>query len=227
MGVCRKIRVAPSILSADFRTLEREIRAVEEGGADLIHCDVMDGHFVPNITMGPFIVEAVKRCASVPLDVHLMIENPEQYIASFCDAGADTVTIHAEACKNLPLVLDAIRSRGVRAGVTVNPDKPVDLFLPYLDRVDLVLIMTVFAGFGGQQFLDNIMPKVRSVYDAAAGIARTIDLEVDGGINSDTAVVCSRNGANVFVAGSYVFGAPDYSERIGAIRRGAEAECLA
>lgn len=220
-----EILVAPSILSADFRILEKEIKAVEGAGADMIHCDVMDGRFVPNITIGPVIVEAVKKSVSIPLDVHLMIVHPEQYIKNFRDAGADIITVHAEAeaCGDLPNAIELIRESGAKVGVTVNPDKPVELFLPYLKQIDQVLIMTVNAGFGGQKFIQDAMPKVKTVYEEAKRIGHSLDIEVDGGINEETAKICAENGANVFVAGNYVFNGKDYKKRIDAVRNGAEA----
>ncbi|MBD3391755.1 MAG: ribulose-phosphate 3-epimerase [Chitinivibrionales bacterium] len=217
----RTIRIAPSILSADFGALEREIAAVLDGGADLIHCDVMDGHFVPNLTFGPLVVEAVKKCSRVPLDVHLMMTNPSKYISRFAEAGADTIIVHAEIDEPLDQLIALIRDSGARAGVTVNPDKPVDLFLPYLDAIDQVLIMTVYAGFGGQEFMADAVPKVRAVYDAAVAAGKTLDIEVDGGINGETAAVCAENGANIFVAGNFVFGSSDYAGRIRSVREGA------
>ncbi len=216
------IQIAPSILSADFRILEKEVKAVEQAGADLIHCDIMDGHFVPNITFGPLVVEAVKKCVSVPLDVHLMISEPQKYIGMFADAGSDTITVHAEACEDLPQVLSRIRKSGARAGITVNPDKSLDLFLPYLEYIDQVLIMTVYAGFGGQKFMPEMMQKVAAVHSAVKKAGLTIDIEVDGGINCETATECAKHGANIFVAGSYVFGSDNYHERINAVRIGAQ-----
>lgn len=222
----RKIHIAPSILSADFRNLEREVLAVEQAGADIIHCDVMDGRFVPNITFGPLVVAAVKKVAHRPLDVHLMIVHPEEYIDRFREAGADTITVHAEACEDLAAVIAQIRRGGARVGVTVNPDKPVELFLPHLSAIDQVLIMSVYAGFGGQSFIPETMDKVRAVYDEARRLGLSLDIEVDGGINGQTAVECARNGANILVAGSAVFSADDYAESIAAIRNGArEGAC--
>ena len=217
--------VAPSILSADFRILEQEVKAVEDAGAEMIHCDVMDGRFVPNITIGPVIIEAVKKSVSIPLDVHLMIAYPENYIKNFRDAGADIITIHAETEMNvdLPSMIKLIRESGARVGVTVNPDKPVELFLPCLKQIDLVLIMTVYAGFGGQKFIADTMPKVKAVYEEAKRIGHSLDIEVDGGINGETARVCAESGANVFVAGNFVFGGENYKERIDAVRNGAKA----
>jgi len=214
----KKIEVAPSILSADFRYLERDVKALQDAGADRIHCDVMDGHFVPNLTFGPFVIEAVRKCVSIPLDVHLMMFNPEKYIQQFCDAGSDIIMVHAEACNDLPGVLDSIKKCGVKAGVAVNPDKPIDLFLPYLDKVDQVLIMSVYAGFCGQKFIADTMEKARRISDAIAGKYEHIDIEADGGVNRETAKTCIENGINVLVSGSYIFGSSDYKERIAALR---------
>lgn len=219
----KKIMVAPSILSADFRILEKEVKAAEDAGADMIHCDIMDGRFVPNISFGPMVVEAVKKCVSIPLDVHLMIIHPEKYVKNFRDAGADIITVHAEACEDLPSVIKLIDDSGSKIGVSVNPDKPVDLFLPHLRQIDLVLIMSVYAGFGGQKFMREVMPKVRTVYEEAQRISHMLDIEIDGGINGETAQTCAENGANVLVAGNYVFSGNDYRGCIEAVRRGAKA----
>lgn len=214
----KKLEIAPSILSADFRTLEQEVKAVQDAGADRIHCDVMDGLFVPNLTFGPMVVEAVKKCVSIPLDVHLMICHPEKYVNQFCDAGADILMVHAEACNDLPSVLSSIKKRGVKSGVAVNPDKPLELFLPYLDMIDQVLIMSVYAGFGGQKFISETMNKVRTIAEKIALKYTNIDIEVDGGVNKDTAAICIESGANVLVAGSYIFGSNNYRERIQTLR---------
>ncbi len=217
----RSILVAPSILSADFRCLEREVKEAEQAGADLIHCDVMDGCFVPNITFGPLVVEAVKKCVKVPLDVHLMIVEPHKYIDAFCRAGADTLGFHAEASRDVGADVAAIRAHGVRSCVTVNPDKALDLFLPSIEQIDQVLIMTVYAGFGGQAFISDMLDKISALRRAADERRPALDIEVDGGIDHRTAEACGRAGANVFVAGSYVFGSDNYRERIAAVRSGA------
>lgn len=213
----KRIEVAPSILAADFRRLEEEVKAVQDAGADRIHCDIMDGHFVPNLTFGPIIIEAVKKCVSIPLDVHLMIYHPEKYVDQFCDAGADVLMVHAEACEDLPRVLESIKTRGVKSGVAVNPDKSIDLFLPYLNKIDQILIMSVYAGFGGQKFIPQTIDKVKVVAGLIAEKYSNIDLEVDGGINNKTAKMCIDNGVNVLVAGSYVFGSDDYRKRIASL----------
>jgi ribulose-phosphate 3-epimerase len=218
----KKILVAPSILSADFRRLEAEVKKAEECGADRIHCDVMDGHFVPNLTFGPFVIAAVKQCVSLPIDVHLMIANPQDHIAAYCKAGADILTVHAEVCPDLPSIASEIRRHGARPGVSVNPDKRVDLFIPHLSLFDQVLIMSVYAGFSGQAFIPDILPKVKVVYEAAQQRHLSLDIEIDGGINHDTARLAAENGANAFVAGNYVFKAADYRSRIGAIRNAAD-----
>ena len=217
------IHIAPSILSADFRVLEREVKEAEACGADRIHCDVMDGHFVPNLTFGPFVVEAVKKCVAIPLDVHLMIDNPQKYIAAYCDAGANVLIVHAEVCPNdIEQVLAEIRRRNVRAGASVNPDKSADLLLPHLAHMDQALIMTVYAGFGGQKFIPEMLPKIKAVRDEADRRGLALDIEVDGGINHESAALCAQQGANIFVAGNYVFKADNYKERIAAVRKAAE-----
>ncbi|MGA3050610.1 MAG: ribulose-phosphate 3-epimerase [Chitinispirillaceae bacterium] len=215
-----RIEIVPSILSADFTCIEREVKKAQDAGADRIHCDVMDGNFVPNITFGPLMVEAVRRCVTIPLDVHLMIINPMKYVNDFCNAGASILIVHAEVC-DVPLIAATIRKNNVRPAVSVNPDKPTSLFLPYLNTVDQVLIMTVFAGFGGQKFIPEMLDKIGEVRNEAARRNLTIDIEVDGGINDKTAEECAGRGANVFVAGSYIFGHGDYEARIGAIRTAA------
>jgi ribulose-phosphate 3-epimerase len=222
MNKTKKIIVAPSILSADFRNLERAVKEVQDSGADRIHCDVMDGHFVPNLTFGPIIIETVKKCVTIPLDVHLMISNPVDYVSTYCNAGADVLIVHAEVCKDVPGIMSKIKKQNVRSGITVNPDKSVDLFLPYLKDIDQVLIMTVFAGFGAQTFIPETAGKVLSVFEEAARKGHTVDIEVDGGINDETAKICAENGANVFVSGNYVFKGESYRERIQAIRSSAE-----
>jgi ribulose-phosphate 3-epimerase len=218
----KQIKIVPSILSADLRALSREVKAAQDAGADMIHCDVMDGHFVPNITFGPLVVEAVKKSVSIPVDVHLMISDPRRYAKSFCDAGADVLVFHAEAVDGLNSVktlLDEIRSYGVRPGVAVNPDKPIELFMDALPAIDQVLIMTVYAGSAGQKLIVDVLDKIRAVRQAAIHRGLDIDIEVDGGINGETAALCTAAGANVLVAGSYIFCSNDYAERINTIRK--------
>ena len=213
-----EIRIAPSILSADFRHLEDEIKKVEAAGADLIHIDVMDGHFVPNITIGPFVVKACRRATKLPLDVHLMIENPEQYIEAFAKAGADIITIHVEASKNLVSDIELIKKNGSKPGVVVNPATPIEKVFPVLDKVAMVLIMSVNPGFAGQAFMPEVIEKIRKLKVESRKLKIGIDIEVDGGINLETAKEVVAAGANILVAGSAVFGAKDYKEGIGKLK---------
>jgi ribulose-phosphate 3-epimerase len=218
----KTVEIAPSILSADFRYLEREVQAAQDAGADRIHCDVMDGAFVSNITFGPLVIQAVRKAVTIPLDVHLMIQDPIRYIDDFCNAGASTLTVHAEACTDLAAAVAKITAHGVRPGVSVNPDVPVDLFVKQLALFDQVLIMTVPAGRGGQTFVMSTVAKIRRTFDEARALNRPVDIEVDGGINEQTAELCAQNGANVFVAGNFVFNSDDYRGRISAIREAAQ-----
>ncbi|MBM7659407.1 ribulose-phosphate 3-epimerase [Bacillus mesophilus] len=202
-------KIAPSILSADFAKLGEEIKNVEQAGADYIHIDVMDGHFVPNITIGPLIVEAVRPVTSLPLDVHLMIEQPDQYIESFAKAGADIISVHVEACKHLHRTIQFIKSQGVKAGVVLNPATPAEMIQPILEDVDLILVMTVNPGFGGQQFIHSTLPKIKQISSWIKEKELDVELEVDGGVNSETAKLCVEAGATVLVAGSAIFNAED------------------
>ena len=214
-------RIAPSILSADFTRLGEEIAAVETAGADWIHVDVMDGHFVPNITLGPFIVEAVKRTTSLPLDVHLMIEAPERYIDAFVRAGAATVGVQVEACPHLHRTIGQIHDAGARACVVLNPATPAAAVEPVLGDVDQVLVMTVNPGFGGQKFIEATLPKLETLRNWIDGRGLDVALEVDGGVAVETIGRAAAAGADVFVAGTAVFGAPDYADAIAALRRAA------
>lgn len=207
----REIKIAPSILSADFRKLESEIKAVEKAGAGLIHIDVMDGHFVPNITIGPLVVKAARQATKLPLDVHLMIENPDRYIPDFAKAGADLITIHAEASKNLDEDIELIRQNNVKPGVVVNPATPVESIFHVLDKVSMVLLMTVNPGFEGQKFMPEVLPKIRALSTELRTRKLDVDVEVDGGINLETAKQAVAAGANVLVAGSAIFYAKDYA----------------
>lgn len=211
--------IAPSILSADFARLGEEIRDVERGGADWIHVDVMDGHFVPNITLGPPIVAAIRPYTKLPLDVHLMISRPDDYIRAFAEAGADLISVHAEACVHLHRTVQAIRKEGVKAGVVLNPATPLAALEHILEDVDLVLLMTVNPGFGGQKFIASMVPKIaalRRMLDER-GLDR-VHIEVDGGINEETAPLVKQAGANVLVAGNAVFAETDRKEAITRIR---------
>ncbi|MFC4023198.1 ribulose-phosphate 3-epimerase [Oceanobacillus longus] len=198
-------KIAPSILSADFSKLGEEIKDVENGGADYIHVDVMDGHFVPNITIGPLIVEAIKPVTSLPLDVHLMIENPDTYIADFAKAGASIITVHQEASPHLHRTIQLIKANGTKAGVVINPATPVEMIKPILSEVDLVLIMTVNPGFGGQSFIHETLKKIEQIFTWRKELNLTFEIEVDGGVNTETAKLCTDAGADVLVAGSAVF----------------------
>ena len=204
------LKIAPSILSADFGNLEDEIKKVEKAGADLIHIDVMDGHFVPNITIGPLIVKAARKATKLPLDVHLMIENPDKYIASFAKAGADIITVHVEASRNIREDIGKIRENQVKPGLVVNPDTPVEKLFPYLDQVEMVLIMSVHPGFAGQKFMPEILPKVEKLSLELGVRGLEVDIEVDGGITPETAPQVIKAGANILVAGSAIFGAKNY-----------------
>lgn len=208
------LKIAPSILSADFANLGGEIRAVEKAGCDMLHIDVMDGHFVPNITIGPPVVKSIRRVTRLPLDTHLMIEHPERFIERFVEAGSDSVTVHAETCgKDLGKRIREIRSLNVRCGVSINPASPLKLIERYLEEVDLVLLMTVNPGFGGQAFIRSVLPKIRALRKIFSK-----DIEVDGGINKDTACEAAKAGANVLVAGTAVFGQKNYKKAIGELR---------
>lgn len=207
-------KIAPSILSADFSRLGDEIRAVEAAGADYIHIDVMDGHFVPNITIGPLIVAAARKVTKLPLDVHLMIENPDLYIPDFAAAGADIIVVHAEATNHLHRSIQLIKSLGKRAGVSLNPATPLNVLDYILDDLDLVLLMTVNPGFGGQSFIDACLPKIHSLRALLDRRGSEAELEVDGGVKPSNIAGISHAGADVFVAGSAVFGAPDYAATI-------------
>jgi ribulose-phosphate 3-epimerase len=215
----KKIKVAPSILSADFARLADEIKAVEKAGADLIHIDVMDGHFVPNITIGPLIVEAARKTTTLPLDVHLMIARPEQYIGDFAKAGADYLTVHVEATSHLNRLVQMMKEhKGVRAGVSLNPATPLSSLDYILDDVDMVLIMSVNPGFGGQAFIASALEKIRSLRKRIDDLGLKIEIEVDGGVKPDNAAEIIRAGADILVAGSAVFGQKDYGAVIREIR---------
>ncbi|MGF1511025.1 MAG: ribulose-phosphate 3-epimerase [Myxococcota bacterium] len=214
------VRIAPSILSADFGRLAEEVQAVDRAGADEIHVDVMDGHYVPNLTVGPLVAKAVRKATDKPVDVHLMITNPDDFIEPFAEAGANTITVHAEAARHLHRSLQRIRAAGCRAGVSLNPATPTEFLDHVIGDFDLVLLMTVNPGFGGQAFIPRMLPKIAKVREKllAADLGSSVDIEVDGGISPATAPKVARAGANVLVAGSAVFGQDDYRAAIRSIR---------
>lgn len=213
------VKIAPSILSADFARLGDEIRDVEKGGADWIHVDVMDGHFVPNITIGPLIVDAIRPVTKLPLDVHLMIEDPDRYIPQFAKSGADWITVHQEACRHLHRSLYLIKEQGVKAGVVLNPATPLATIEHVLTDLDMVLLMTVNPGFGGQKFIHNVVPKIKDLRRMLdeRGLGH-VEIEIDGGVNAETARLCTEAGATVLVAGNAVFNQADRAQAIAAVR---------
>ena len=217
-----KIEIAPSILSADFGRLAEEVRAAEAAGGDRTHVDVMDGRYVPNITLGPVIVRAVAKAARRPIDVHLMIVEPERYLEDFAKAGADTIWVHEEACVHLHRAVQQIRGLGKRPGVSLNPHTPIGVLDVILDDLASVLIMTVNPGFGGQAFIPTVVPKIRALRAEIERRKLHVDIAVDGGIVPDTAALVTEAGANVLVAGNAVFAAPDYAAAIAAIRAAGE-----
>jgi len=218
------LRIAPSILSADFARLADEVLRVEMGGADMLHVDVMDGHFVPNLTVGPPIVEALRKVTKLPLDVHLMMTNPDAYIPEFADAGANYLTVHVETCPHLHRTVQFIKERGVKAGVTLNPATPLSTVEEILPDVDLLLVMSVNPGFGGQQFIPGSLQKIaraRRLIDQARSHAA---LEVDGGVKVDNAFRIVKAGADILVAGSAIFSSSDYGATIRAMRRSGQSK---
>ncbi|ALS78244.1 ribulose phosphate epimerase [Planococcus kocurii] len=216
------IKIAPSILAADFAKLGEEVLEVEKAGADWIHVDVMDGHFVPNISFGAVVLNAIKPLTKLPMDVHLMIENPDLYIEEFAKAGADYITVHVEACPHLHRTIQLIRSFGVKPGVVLNPHTPVETIQHILEDIDLVLFMTVNPGFGGQKFIQSVVPKVKQLADIIKEKGLSIDIEIDGGINEETIVPCAQAGATVFVAGSAIYSKNDRTQALQAIKKAGE-----
>ncbi|MDZ4183798.1 MAG: ribulose-phosphate 3-epimerase [Desulfuromonadales bacterium] len=215
------MKISPSILSADFARLGDEIRAIDIGGADYIHVDVMDGHFVPNITIGPLVVDAVRKVTSKPLDVHLMIENPDRYIPDFAKAGADLITVHQEAVPHLHRTIQLIKSLGKKVGVSINPATPVSTLEVILDDLDLVLLMSVNPGFGGQSFIPATLAKIAELRQRIEERGLKVEIEVDGGVKADNIGSMAAAGADVFVAGSAVFSTPDYGQTIALLRQNA------
>ncbi|WP_114571123.1 ribulose-phosphate 3-epimerase [Exiguobacterium flavidum] len=212
------IKIAPSILSADFANLERDVKAVEAAGADYIHFDVMDGVFVPNISFGLPVLSSLRKVTDLVLDVHLMIDQPERFVEEFVRAGADIVTFHVEATNHVHRVLQQIKGAGAKAGVVLNPHTPLSTIEHVLEDVDMVLLMTVNPGFGGQSFIPGVLTKLKALADMKEERGLDFEIEIDGGVNLETAKSCIDNGANVLVAGSAVYNAPDYAEAIAGIR---------
>lgn len=210
-----KIIISPSILSADFANLERDIKRVEEAGADWLHVDVMDGHFVPNITIGVPVVKSIKKIASIPLDVHLMIENPEKYVEPFAKAGADILTFHYEAVKDIKSIIELIKSFGMKAGMSIKPKTNPQEILQYLSDLDLLLVMTVEPGFGGQSFMSDCAEKLPIIKENAH---EKLIIQVDGGINAETARICTLKGANSLVAGNYIYNSENIQKAIDSLR---------
>lgn len=218
----KPVRIAPSILSADFASLGADIQKVERAGADWIHVDVMDGHFVPNLTLGPEIIKAIRKTTPLPFDVHLMIEKPELSIAQYAEAGADRIGVHAETCPHLHRTLQQIHGLGKQACVVLNPATPALAIEPVLGDVDQVLVMSVNPGFGGQKFIRGVLPKVRQLKQWIDERGLDVELEIDGGVNRETIAEAARAGVNVFVAGNAVFREPDYAAAIRELRKLAE-----
>lgn len=212
------VKIAPSILSADFSRLGDEVKAVEEAGADWIHVDVMDGKFVPNITVGPLVVESLRKVTKLPLDVHLMIENADHYIEDFANAGADIISVHAEACPHLHRTIQSIKENGAKAGVVLNPATTLFALDEIIEQVDMVLLMSVNPGFGGQTFIGSVLSKIELLRNTLNESGVELDIEVDGGIKPDNAATIKQAGANVLVAGSAIFGSDDYKKAIEALR---------
>ena len=210
----QNIKISPSILSADFSILGEEIKSLEKAGADLIHVDVMDGHFVPNITMGPPIIKMIRKCTKLPFDVHLMISPVEKYIKDFAEAGSDIITVHPEATDNLKRAVKTIKSLGKKAGVSLNPKTPISVLMDVINEIDLILIMSVNPGFAGQSFMSEVLPKVRELRQIVNEKKLKIDIEIDGGINFETAPLAVKAGANILVSGTTIFTGGSLKENI-------------
>ncbi|MFJ7648092.1 ribulose-phosphate 3-epimerase [Lysinibacillus sp. NPDC097279] len=217
------IQIAPSVLAANFAKLGEEVKDVERAGAKLIHIDVMDGHFVPNISFGSIVLDAIRPLTDLPLDVHLMIENPDQYIEQFAKAGADYITVHVEACRHLHRTIQLIRSYGVKPGVVLNPHTPIESIQHILEDIDMVLFMTVNPGFGGQKFIHSVVPKIEALSTIIKERNLDVAIEIDGGINAETIVPCAKAGATIFVAGSAIYSKEDRTAALQEILAAGEA----
>lgn len=217
------ILISPSILASDFANLEREVCAIAKGGADLVHVDVMDGHFVPNITIGVPVVQSLKKISPIPLDVHLMISDPLTYVPAFVKAGSDFITFHIECECDVQNTIDTIRQNGAKVGVSLKPNTAAEAVFPFLDQIDMVLVMTVEPGFGGQSFMLDMLPKISAIRQRILEAGYNVDIQVDGGIDPTTAPLVAKAGANVLVAGSAVFRYENYAEPISTIRKAAES----
>lgn len=215
----RPIQIAPSILACDFSEIGAEIERIEKGGADCVHIDVMDGHFVPNLTLGPPIVESIRKITALPLDVHLMIQNPERLIEAFVKAGANTLGVHVEACPHVHRTIHQIKEAGARASITLNPGTPAHSIEPVLEEIDQVLVMTVNPGFGGQKFIERCLEKVATIKRSLDEKRCDVDIQVDGGIGLGTAGLAAKAGANILVAGTAIFGSPSYADAICKLRQ--------
>jgi ribulose-phosphate 3-epimerase len=213
------IKIAPSILTWDFTRLGKTLKLVENAGVDMIHLDIMDGHFVPNISFGPALVKSINDKTSLPLDVHLMIEKPENFVQRFKDAGADIITVHAETVKDMDGMIKMIKKAGLKAGLSLNPRTGIEKIEKYLSKIDMVLLMTVHPGFGGQQFISAVLAKIKKLKKLITLNGLKVDIEVDGGINSETAVMAVRAGANILVAGSYLYSSKNIKSTVQSIRR--------
>jgi ribulose-phosphate 3-epimerase len=222
----RVYKIAPSILSADFARLGEEVRSVEQAGADLIHFDVMDGHFVPNLSFGIPVLEAVRKITALPLDVHLMIENPERYLEQFVSAGANSISVHAEVCKNIPVIAQQMHQLGIRAAVAINPETEPARVLDAARHLDMILVMSVHPGFGGQGFIPESIAKLMAIRRGLEQQSLELDVEIDGGIKVENISLAAQAGANVFVSGSGIFGHPGYGETIRRMHKALEAEAI-